>query len=150
VNFQLFGVFQELGLFNRPGESAYDRFEPLKGLGYLGLPRPELAHVGIFNSFQTRVFMLFNEFNRVRDRVAELAPELANDPRFAGEPARAALVVEFLKSNAELTALVSEFHADPRVTALNGRMVSTGSGGTAFDESRLAAWYLWCANEFGL
>ncbi len=55
-----------------------------------------------------------------------------------------------MTSDAELTALLSEFHADPRVAALNGKMISTGSGGTAFEEQRLAEWFLWCANEFGL
>jgi hypothetical protein len=150
VNFQLFGLLQQFGLLNQFGYSAFDRFGQFKGLGYLGLPKPALAQVGFVHCFQTRVVMLFNEFNRAREQMVQLAPGLMTDPRFNGDPAFAALISDFLTSNAEWTALLSELHADPRVAALHGTMISTGSGGTAFEESRLAEWYLWCANEFGL
>ncbi len=82
MNFQLFGLLRELGLLNRPGDSAFDRFGPLKELGYLGLPNPELAQVGPSHCFELRVFMLFSEFNRAREKMVQLAPKLMNDPRF--------------------------------------------------------------------
>lgn len=150
MNFQLFGLLQQLGLLEPFRYSAFDRFGPFKGLGHLGLPKPALAEVGSGHCFQSRVFMLFSEFNRARETMAQIAPELMHDPRFTSQPALAGRVSDFLTSNAELTALLSDFHADPRVAALHGKMISTGSGRSAFEESRLAEWFLWCANEFGL
>jgi hypothetical protein len=150
VNFQLFGLLQRLGLLHQFEHPVYDRCEPFKGLGYLGLPKPGLAEVGSVQCFGSRVFMLFSEFNRARETMVQLAPELLRDPRFTSQPALVNEVKDFLTSNAELTALLSEFHADPRVAALHGKGISTGSSGSAFEESRLAEWFLWCANEFGL
>ncbi|RPJ23697.1 MAG: hypothetical protein EHM33_20150 [Chloroflexi bacterium] len=38
---------------------------------------------------------------------------------------------------------------DPRVTALNGKLISHGSGAQAFHIRALAMWFLWCANQYG-
>ncbi len=38
---------------------------------------------------------------------------------------------------------------DSRVKALDGKMISHGSGGQSFDAKTLTMWFLWCANEYG-
>ena len=38
---------------------------------------------------------------------------------------------------------------DPRVKALEGKMISHGSGAQIFDVEILTMWFLWCANEHG-
>jgi hypothetical protein len=105
-----------------------------------------LAQVGFSPDFQTRVFALFTLFNQARERIVALAPQLVNHPQVTSQPALVGLLSDFLTGNAELTTLLS----DPRVAALKGKMISTGSGGTAFEEGRLASWFLWFANDFGL
>lgn len=39
--------------------------------------------------------------------------------------------------------------ADPRVQALEGSMVSTGTGASRFETKVLAMWFLWAINEYG-
>jgi hypothetical protein len=149
LNFQLFGLLQEMGMLGQLGNSAITMSGPSKGIGRLGLPKPGFEQVGYSHGFEARVILMFGGFNRARAQLAELAPKLLDDPRFSREPVYAQLANDFLTSNAELTAILSEIHDDPRVAALNGKMISTGSGGTIFEESRLEEWYLWYANEFG-
>ena len=45
--------------------------------------------------------------------------------------------------------LVETLSNDSRVKALEGKMISHGSGGQGFDVKTLAMWFLWCANEYG-
>lgn len=47
-------------------------------------------------------------------------------------------------------SIVQSLTEDPRVTALNGKMISSGSGAQIFEVKTLAMWFLWCANEHGL
>lgn len=46
--------------------------------------------------------------------------------------------------------IVQSLTEDPRVSALNGKMLSNGSGAQIFEVKTLAMWFLWCANEHGL
>lgn len=150
MNFALFAMLESLGLQNQFRFSGCDRFAPFKGPGHLGLPKLALEHVDSSHGFESRVFMMFSDFTRLRESVAEFASQLKDQPGLTDQPVLASLVSEFTSSNQDLTAFLSELHADPRIAALNGRMISTGSGATIFEESRLATWFLWCANEMGL
>ena len=47
-------------------------------------------------------------------------------------------------------SVVKSLSEDPRVTALNGKMISNGSSAQIFEVKTLAMWFLWCANEHGL
>jgi hypothetical protein len=38
---------------------------------------------------------------------------------------------------------------DPRVAALNGKMISYGNGANLFHIRALVMWFLWCANQYG-
>lgn len=46
--------------------------------------------------------------------------------------------------------VVASLSTDPRVVALQGKMVPNGFGWQGFDVKKLAMWYLWCANEYGM
>ena len=45
--------------------------------------------------------------------------------------------------------LMARLKADGRVASIDGKMLSHGSGSTRLDLTRLAAWWLWRANEVG-
>jgi hypothetical protein len=47
-------------------------------------------------------------------------------------------------------SVVEMLSGDSRVAALEGKMVSRGSGADMFAINTLAMWFLWCANEHGL
>jgi hypothetical protein len=55
-------------------------------------------------------------------------------------------IVEKTDAGHAIVKLLSE---DPRVIALNGKMISRGSGAQRFEIKTLAMWFLWCANEYG-
>jgi len=55
-------------------------------------------------------------------------------------------ILETTDKGHEITKSLTD---DPRVIALNGQMVSTGSGDAGFDPMFLSMWYLWCINEYG-
>lgn len=46
-------------------------------------------------------------------------------------------------------AVIEMLSNDPRVKALEGKMISRGSGAQTFEVKTLTMWFLWCANEFG-
>ena len=46
--------------------------------------------------------------------------------------------------------VVKQLKQDGRVKALEGKMISHGSGSQIFEINRLAMWFLWCANENGI
>lgn len=56
-------------------------------------------------------------------------------------------IVEKTDAGHAVVKLLSE---DSRATALNGKMISRGSGAQIFEIKTLAMWFLWCANEYGL
>jgi hypothetical protein len=56
-------------------------------------------------------------------------------------------IVEKTEVGRAVVKLLSE---DPRVIALNGKMISRGSSAQIFEIKTLAMWFLWCANEYGL
>jgi hypothetical protein len=45
--------------------------------------------------------------------------------------------------------LIAQLQSDPRIAALDKKLLSTGSGGYAFDFQQLALWYLWLLNRDG-
>ncbi len=47
-------------------------------------------------------------------------------------------------------SVVQSLSEDPRVLALEGKMISQGSHAERFETKNLAMWFLWCANEYGL
>ena len=47
------------------------------------------------------------------------------------------------------TQILSMLRDDPRVQALDGKMISSGSGASRFEIKTLAMWFLWASNEYG-
>lgn len=47
------------------------------------------------------------------------------------------------------TQVLEMLRADPRVQALDGKMISNGSGAVRFEPKILAMWFLWAVNEYG-
>lgn len=47
-------------------------------------------------------------------------------------------------------SVVKSLNEDPRVIALQDKMISQGSQAQRFEVKDLAMWFLWCANEYGL
>lgn len=46
-------------------------------------------------------------------------------------------------------SVIMKLKEDQRVIALDGKIISRGSGSQSFDINILAMWFLWCANEYG-
>ena len=59
------------------------------------------------------------------------------------------LYSKLIENNETGKAILALLKSDNRVNNLNGKLVSRGSGGDAFDVKNLAMWYLWAINEFG-
>lgn len=45
--------------------------------------------------------------------------------------------------------ILKAFEEDQRIKALDGHMISTGSGASRFEINTLAMWFLWAVNEYG-
>lgn len=56
---------------------------------------------------------------------------------------------QFLKDTEFGKELLKRLSEDPRVIALVGQMVSSGSGATRFEIDTLAMWLAWCTNYYG-
>lgn len=56
---------------------------------------------------------------------------------------------QFVRSTDFGKDLLNRLSGDPRVIALNGQMVSSGTGAGAFQIETLAIWFVWCANSYG-
>jgi hypothetical protein len=93
--------------------------------------------------------MQFAGLDSRRNRVVDLIPTLRTDPRFAAGSDLSRLLDEFVESNDQINSIIADLRSDPRVSALNGMMLSTGSGAAAFEQSHLEMWYLWSVNEHG-
>ena len=57
--------------------------------------------------------------------------------------------IQFVKNTDFGKALLKRLSDDPRVIALNGQMVSSGSSAGRFEIETLAVWFVWCANSHG-
>lgn len=55
-------------------------------------------------------------------------------------------LIEDEKVGAQVLAMLRD---DPRVQALNGKMISNGNCATRFELKTLAMWFLWAINEYG-
>jgi len=57
---------------------------------------------------------------------------------------------DIVKNTKEGHTVVKFLSEDPRVIALNGKVISHGSSAQGFEIKTLAMWFLWCAKEYGL
>lgn len=57
--------------------------------------------------------------------------------------------IQFLKNTGYGKDLLKRFSNDPRVIALEGQMVSSGSSAGRFEIETLAVWFVWCTNSYG-
>lgn len=56
---------------------------------------------------------------------------------------------QFLENTEVGKNVLKRLSEDARVRALEGQMVSRGSGATRFEPATLAMWFVWCANSYG-
>jgi hypothetical protein len=122
---------------------------PYQSPGLLGLPRPGLEQVNSASNFNSRLYSLYADIVSSLDVNREFADKVETSDLMQSPPI-AETVSRFKLIDRKVTHLRARAASDERLKALNGRLVSTGSGGHAFDFERLLVWYVWCANEYGL